>query len=821
MAAMAVLLPASAAQQQEDCLDYSCARDNCPSSHPVPTRRTNRGCCAFAVGPCHTCCAVPPPPPPLKCREHIDCLEGTVSTGFCGADNTCHPCSRVTLGVCPTYLGTDCCGTAFGLLCPSGPTSFGCTPRSVATGATVAVGQRLLDFAVEVGVPKLKDYIQNMDPIDLINQGSNPYYHVLGITVEDFSFGGATASLTTASTIRLELTGIEVRAKAAAIFGVQAITPPLPDIWCNLASRTSIPASGLNYRGWPSLPVMILSNGRQVRWPPRNQAPHYSADVFIPASNNRLVMEVGFGFNEYTGALQITSSETSLTLSPNDVQLNLYGMDRNICGILSSFIEGLAGRMIAEMLPTMTDTIDDFVLGFGNTLFDSLDLKDTAIGVDFPYEFLGLDAGLTSAPVYRSGSAVLAESNQSAVENHARLPTKDLKTHANTTDNRRQLQVNCRARQCARDSCPSSHPMRINPTSSGCCAFAVGPCITCCQNPPPPPPPPRYLCMPDGNCQQSTATGAVPLEQCLSECEAPPGPPPAPGGSYFSAGLHASFIDRMSPNPDLPRNPPVISIEPDGRMLTAGLTSWALETLFYTVHRAGMFNATLETLEDGSGNQVLRSDNALWQFAAPELFARSPVVDMDVELRSMGSPTSTEGIPTVTIEGGVISMRGQIDLTFNSVSSTAPLEEELFILNCEVGLEISLGVEPFFPGSGQPETTRINLQFNEATCDNAQLRSSNVGVVEPGLLQITLNQLILPGFVKVINKISDGIVFPSVSGFSIVNAELRLEGGTIEMGLDLSFDETGPALEHKKDSILMEDNTEQQEKDKGQERTVL
>jgi hypothetical protein len=75
-------------------------------------------------------------------------------------------------------------------------------------------------------------------------------------------------------------------------------------------------------------------------------------------------------------------------------------------------------------------------------------------------------------------------------------------------------------------------------------------------------------------------------------------------------------------------------------MLTAAVSGWSMETLLYIVHRAGMMNATL-TKELLPPNPLLQlvSNGLPWLTVAPGLFARTPPIEMEVEIQSSGLPS--------------------------------------------------------------------------------------------------------------------------------------------------------------------------------------
>jgi hypothetical protein len=128
------------------------------------------------------------------CQRHGDCP----SNQYCAPTNICASCSVIVPGYCATYDGAFCCNTTFIQQCPTNP--HGCVPLDVPTGATVAVGQSLLDFAVEVGVPLLRDTVLELDPFDYADSYdwgiSSAYASALGIKVTRLELGAVVASLT-------------------------------------------------------------------------------------------------------------------------------------------------------------------------------------------------------------------------------------------------------------------------------------------------------------------------------------------------------------------------------------------------------------------------------------------------------------------------------------------------------------------------------------------------------------------------------------------------------------------------------------------------
>lgn len=300
----------------------------------------------------------------------------------------------------------------------------------------------------------------------------------------------------------------------------------------------------------------------------------------------------------------------------------------------------------------------------------------------------------------------------------------------------------------------------------------------------------------------------------------------SPGSSLHSAkaspflgvGMHAAFLNRVEPVPPMPWEPPsTIGNELDGRMLSAAVSTWTLESLMYVVHRSGLLNATVtKDMLPGAVANVLESNGPTWFSIAPVLYNRDPPVDMAVLARSAGSRDSNEGVPTLSMANGLLTMQAPIELIFQvdpaaaspaghrRAESTRSAEggqgergepEELFALGCPLELGMTLGVEaavepppsaPDLPqrrsvthgnsannslnfssnhssdgtlGGALPEagapTTRVTMGFSFAKCEVELLRS-NVGEVNIGGplfgLQQQLNTIILPALVLYVNS---------------------------------------------------------------------
>jgi hypothetical protein len=143
---------------------------------------------------------------------------------------------------------------------------------------------------------------------------------------------------------------------------------------------------------------------------------------------------------------------------------------------------------------------------------------------------------------------------------------------------------------------------------------------------------------------------------------------------FLQAPMHANILNTLSTLPEMPRPPPSqVGITPGGRMMTAAVSSWTMETLLYVVHRAGMMNATVtKEMLPSPGDLLLISNGPTWLTVAPELFSRSPAVEMDVFAKSRGEPDADEGLPHISIEEGIIRLEAPIELIFRVASEPSP-----------------------------------------------------------------------------------------------------------------------------------------------------
>lgn len=97
---------------------------------------------------------------------------------------------------------------------------------------------------------------------------------------------------------------------------------------------------------------------------------------------------------------------------------------------------------------------------------------------------------------------------------------------------------------------------------------------------------------------------------------------------------------------------------------------------------------------------------------------------------------------------------------------------------------------------GETPTTRATFKFSFARCEVELLRSS-VGAINIGGplfgLQQQLNTIILPALVLYVNTLgAEGVLLPSVMGFSAVNARLDMRGDIAEVGFDLAYQPPPP-----------------------------
>lgn len=49
------------------------------------------------------------------------------------------------------------------------------------------------------------------------------------------------------------------------------------------------------------------------------------------------------------------------------------------------------------------EAVEDFMLEQGNEILSKLDIAAVPMGIDEPYDFMGVDASLTQAPLYQAG----------------------------------------------------------------------------------------------------------------------------------------------------------------------------------------------------------------------------------------------------------------------------------------------------------------------------------------------------------------------------------------------------------------------------------
>ncbi len=217
------------------------------------------------------------------CERHGDCLVNQ----FCGP-SSCRPCSSVTPSSCSTFDGAHCCNTTFINSCPTNP--HGCTRRRDPTGAHMAAGQPAVDFAIEYGVPLLRDALLGMDPKDFVDKSFGSLRgSLLGVTVTDVQFSQVSATLLTNARVRLDVVGMALEARALAVRAVQPMIWPLPDITCTGVSRTTIPSRPTGeYGGWLSLP-----------WSANTDSPFpstwWSGSIRSSSSSNRLSLTIGLG----------------------------------------------------------------------------------------------------------------------------------------------------------------------------------------------------------------------------------------------------------------------------------------------------------------------------------------------------------------------------------------------------------------------------------------------------------------------------------------------------------------------------------------------
>lgn len=217
------------------------------------------------------------------CERHGDCPANQ----FCGP-SSCRPCSSITPSFCATFDGAHCCNTTFINSCPTNP--HGCVPRRDPTGARMAAAQSALNFAIQYGVPMLRDTLLGMDPMDFVDmsflslRGS-----LLGVTVSDVRLPQVSATLLTGARVRLDIIGMTLEARALAVRAVQPMIWPLPDITCTGVSRTAVPSRpASDYDGWPSLPWSANTNSPfPSTW--------WSGSVRSSSSSNRLSLTLGLG----------------------------------------------------------------------------------------------------------------------------------------------------------------------------------------------------------------------------------------------------------------------------------------------------------------------------------------------------------------------------------------------------------------------------------------------------------------------------------------------------------------------------------------------
>jgi hypothetical protein len=217
------------------------------------------------------------------CERHGDCP----SNQYC-APSGCGPCSAITPSFCSTFDGAHCCNTTFINACPTNP--HGCVALNNPTGAQMAAGQSALDFAVEYGVPLLRETLLGMDPLDFEDMSFGSLRgSLLGVTVTDVQLSQVTTTLLPGERVKLDINGITLEAQALAVQAKQPFPWPIPDITCTGVSRSAVPSRPAGgYAGWLSLP-----------WSANQDSPFpstwWSGTIRSSSANNRISLEMGVG----------------------------------------------------------------------------------------------------------------------------------------------------------------------------------------------------------------------------------------------------------------------------------------------------------------------------------------------------------------------------------------------------------------------------------------------------------------------------------------------------------------------------------------------
>ena len=311
--------------------------------------------------------AVTPPEDEPQCLRHADCA----AQHFCGAASTCRDCNSVTPTSCTTYDGGFCCNTTFLQQCTSNPNN--CTPREVPTGGAIGAGQSLLNFVTTEALPLLQDTMLGLDPFDFSGSydwGLLAYFSALGITVEELQLGQVTAVLTHAGSIRIEISGLDLSVRVQGLMAVQPLVWPLPDITCTGASRSVIPARG-GYAGHDPLPPVEVGDGRLVDWVVRNVEPFYSAEASTASEANRISIELGVGYNRFTGAPTITSSQATCSLETFSITTHFS----TLCGWISDLAQLLVGDVEQLVCDQLVVAAQNFTLHNVNEMLSELDVS--------------------------------------------------------------------------------------------------------------------------------------------------------------------------------------------------------------------------------------------------------------------------------------------------------------------------------------------------------------------------------------------------------------------------------------------------------------